>query len=87
MAEVEEVIEPARMQLLDLLIGQYFRRCAWEMFECALEIERFPLVSDLWLQKAAHAEWIAVRAERGQIGWGARINRCDQWQRDDESSA
>ncbi len=81
------MIDDGRMRLLDLLIGQYFRRLADEMFECALEFERCREYSDLWLGKAAHAEWIAVRAEHGEIAWGGRINRCDQWQGDDDPSA
>ena len=70
-------LEDARAQLLDLMIGQYIRRCAAEMFDCALEMAAYPLIADCWLTKAAHAEWIAVRAERGEIAWGGRVNRCD----------
>ncbi len=48
-------------------------------FEVALDIERYgapeKAVTDE-LERAAHQEWLAVRAEWGQIGWGERFNRC-----------
>lgn len=37
---------------------------------------RFVAIMESRLTRAAHLEWIAVRAEQGQIHWGGRFNRC-----------
>jgi hypothetical protein len=68
----------ARIALCDLLIGRDLRLRAEKFFQQALLLDRMRLASaaDECLSMAAHAEWIAVQAERGCIAWGGRFNRC-----------
>lgn len=68
-----------RIELCDLLIGRTLRLRAHNTLCRALWLESggAPQSEVLdRLDQAAHLEWIAVRAERGNIYWGGRFNRC-----------
>lgn len=66
-----------RVTLCDLLVGRYMRALAAEKLADALMIEEGGWKREALerLEAAAHLEWIAVRAEMGQILWGGRMNR------------
>ena len=77
-----------RTALTDLLTGRVFRHYADEGLQVALDAERYgaPVaVVDQELARAAHWEWMAVRAECGQILWGGRCNRCGYQSEREES--
>lgn len=91
-----------QIALCDLLIGRALRLRAADAFEEALLSDSIaeaapglPLVlatqealRDSRLDRASHFEWIARRAEAGQIHWGGRWNRCGWCPRqDDEQTA
>lgn len=80
-----------RATFCDLLIGRWMRALAQRELDKVLEFERIMLdfermqdeqldpgwksAVDEQLDAAAHYEWIAVRAEWGQILWGGRLDR------------
>jgi hypothetical protein len=64
-----------RAALCDLLTGRRLRHRAAEVLERALWCESQGIPFDYHLASAAHLEWIAMHAERGQILWGGRFNR------------
>ncbi len=66
-----------RATLCDLLIGRWMRAAADEKLAEALVLEEGGWMSQAQerLDHAAHIEWIAQRAEMGQILWGGRLNR------------
>lgn len=75
-----------RVTLLDVLQGRVMRQHAWEAFEATLDTERLGApraVVDRCLDQAAHWEWIAGITERGQVAWGARVNRCGSAEREE----
>lgn len=67
----------ARATLCDLLIGRWMRQLAQEKFADALIIDDGGWKGEAIqrLEQAAHLEWIAQRAEMGQVLWGGRLNR------------
>lgn len=68
-----------RIAFCDLMIGRQLRIRAERYLREALlaNVEGcFPTHADDLLDRAAHCEWIAARAERGEINWGGRFNRC-----------
>lgn len=82
----------ARIAFCDLLLGRTLRLSSQAALDCALACEASHLMSphpgavplvDEYLERGALQEWIAVRAERGEINWGERVNRCDQRPSDD----
>ena len=79
-------LDRERIALCDLLQGRGLRRRAEEEFLDALELECLGLPGESvtpWLTiservaRAAHMEWVAGLTEQGRVGWGGRINRCD----------
>lgn len=67
----------ARATLCDLLIGRWMRMMAAEKLADALIVEEGGWMKEAQerLDHAAHIEWIAQRAEMGQILWGGRYTR------------
>lgn len=60
----------ARATLCDLLIGRRIRLIAAQFLDSALYLEGLGIpehVIDTLLDEAAHSEWLAARAERGQL--------------------
>lgn len=79
-------LDRERIALCDLLHGRIIRSWAWEELLDAVELECLGLppqsvyphqTLDERIATAAHREWIAGLAEQGRVGWGGRVNRCD----------
>lgn len=64
-----------RIALCDLLIGRYLRGLARDELNQARAFED---VMAAYLERAAHTEQMAGWAEKGEIGFGYRKNRCDE---------
>lgn len=67
-----------RVTLCDLLWGRSMRMRASKELENVLELERHDLPFEVVtraLDRAAHMEWVAARAEQGLVLWGERNNR------------